>query len=96
MENLEQKIVEAVHVLSDDDTEFKYKIADVGFCNEATDEQKKKIRDKVNSSKIIYKTFENLRMEDIKNLPLEKAKVDIESQENKKELKTVETKGSSN
>lgn len=54
------------------DTEFKYKIADVGFCNEATDEQKKKVRDEVNSSAIVYKVFKNLRMEEIKNLPLEK------------------------
>ena len=70
---------------------FKYKIADVGFCNDAANEQKKTIRDRVNSSKIIYKVFENLRMEDIKKLPLEKKKVNKETQENKKELKTFET-----
>jgi hypothetical protein len=58
------------------DTEFKYEIADVGFCNNATDEQKKIIKEKVNSSKLIYKTFEDIHMEDIKNLPLEKMKVD--------------------
>lgn len=54
------------------DTEFKYRIADVGFCNDATNEQKKVIRDRVSSSSIIYKVFENLQMNDITNLPLEK------------------------
>lgn len=53
-------------------TEFKYKIADVGFCNYATDEQKKLVKDKVNSSTVVYKVFENLRTEEIKNLPLDK------------------------
>lgn len=35
------------------DTGFKYEIADVGFCNNATEEQKKNIKEKVNSSKIV-------------------------------------------
>lgn len=70
------------------DTEFKNEIADVGFCNDATEEQKKMIRDKVNSSAIVYKVFESLRMEDIKHLPLEKND-SINVIENKK-LKKVE------
>lgn len=72
------------------DTEFKYEIVDVGFCNDATDEQKKKIKEKINSSTIIYKIFENLRMEDIKNLPLDKMKVDTSPKTNTKKVKTVQ------
>ncbi len=71
------------------DTEFKYKIADVGLCNDATDEKKKKIKEGINSSKIVFKVFENLRMEEIKNLPLEKKKIATENAAN---LKTVSNK----
>ncbi|MEJ7861310.1 MAG: hypothetical protein WKF90_06690, partial [Pyrinomonadaceae bacterium] len=72
------------------DTEFKYEIVDVGFCNDATDEQKKKIKEKINSSTIIYKIFENLRMEDIKNLPLDKMKVDMSPKAITERLKTLD------
>ncbi len=66
--------------------EFKYEVVDIGFCNDATEEQKKKIRDEVNSTEVIYKIFENLRMEDIRKLPLEKkSKVDNKPVENAKE-----------
>lgn len=62
------------------ETEFKYRIADVGFCNDATNEQKKTIKDHINSSSIIYKVFENLQMNDIENLPLEKKEPDNKKQ----------------
>lgn len=71
------------------DTEFKYQIAAVGFCNDATDEQKKKIKEGVSSSKIAFRVFENLRMEEIKTLPLEKKKTATENAAN---LKTVSNK----
>ena len=68
------------------DTGFKYNIADVGFCNDATDEQKKKIKQGISSSKIVFKVFENLRMEKIKNLPLEKKKTATENLANSKNV----------
>jgi hypothetical protein len=72
------------------DTEFKYEIVDVGFCNDAIDEQKKIIKEKVNSSTIVYKVFENLPMEDIKNLSLDKRKVDTSPKVDNKKVKTVQ------
>lgn len=72
------------------DTGFKYKIVDVGFCNDATDEQKKIFKEKANSSMIIHKTFENMRMEDIKNLPLDKMKVDTSPKTDTKKAKTIQ------
>lgn len=72
------------------DTEFKYEVVDVGFCNDATEEQKKIIKEQVNSSTIIYKIFENLRMEDMKNLPLDKMKVNTSPKLDTKKVKTVQ------
>jgi hypothetical protein len=54
------------------DTDFKFRIIGVGFCNNATEDEKKQIKNSVRSSPIVYKFFENVRMEDIPNLPIEK------------------------
>ena len=48
--------------------------------------KRKKIKEGVSSSKIVFRVFENLRMEEIKTLPLEKKKTATENAAN---LKTV-------
>jgi hypothetical protein len=53
-------------------TVHKFDITEVGFCNDASIEQKKKITDSIKSSPIVEQLFENMQEKDIEELRLGK------------------------
>jgi hypothetical protein len=47
----------------------EYTIDTIYFCNTITKEQKDKLREKLKESALVYKFYENIKLEDIKDLP---------------------------